>query len=250
MKTCLQCPAVIDGRDQICGRCRDAARLCRDCGNEHGGGFATRFCAPCRARRRAKPVKHTFTPAMDAIIRETYAENDASKALDVLERRLGRARWAISKRAQRIGCATVAAKPLPWSPEELEILERWAWMVADRVRLKLAEAGFIRSTTAVAIQLKHRRLKGTVDGVSANALAELIGHDPTTVTRWIKQGKLKAEKRGEGERVAYYVTDAAFRDFVLRHVELINLGKIERAGAKLWIVDLLSGGKVGGRRAA
>lgn len=250
MKTCQRCPAVVHGNDHVCGRCRDADRLCRDCGREHGGGYHTRFCAPCRARRRAKPVKHTFAPAMDEAIRQAYAENDAKKALDVLERRLGRARWAISKRAQRLGCATVAAKPLPWSPEELEILERWAWMVADRVRLKLAEAGFARSTTAVAIQLKHRRLKDTVDGTSAHALAELIGHDPTTVTRWIKQGKLKAVKRGEGDRIAYYVTDDAFRAFVLRHVELVHLGKIERAGAKLWLVDLLSGGKVGGKRAA
>jgi len=249
--TCARCPNQLRGRDLVCGRCRDAERLCQDCGREHGGRPTTRYCAPCRSKRRRKPVRYPFTPEMDQAIRDVYASGEhGRKALAILMRRLDRPLWSIQCRARKLGCATTRTKEAPWSDAELEILSTWAWMSPERVRLKLAAAGHRRTTTAVAVMMKRRRVRATADGTTATGLAEIIGHDASTVARWIRHGKLKAEKRGDGERDSYYVTDDAFRAFVLRHVELVDLGKIERAGSKLWLVDLLSGGKVGGKRAA
>ena len=245
-RTCSRCPAVVIGAAQVCGRCRDAERLCRDCGKEHHGRPSTLYCAPCRSKRRRKTVLHPFTPEMDQAIRDVYAEHHSTKALAILVRRLERPRWSVQRRAVAIGAASLRTREAPWSAAEIAVLAEFAWMVPARIRLRLKAAGFARTETAVAVMRKRRRLRERADGMTAGALAEMLGVDATTVGRWISIGWLTATKAGGASRDAWHVTDGAARAFVLAHYDAIDLGKIERAGSKVWLLDVLSGGRVGG----
>lgn len=245
--TCERCPAVVAGNAKVCGRCRDAERLCAECGRERGRGRArSRLCATCRAKRYTRRPPLVFTPEMDATIREVYASGvHGTKALLVLERRLGLDRRSIARRARRIGAATVRTKEAAWSEAEIAILSEWAWQCPERISARLGAAGFRRTVTAVAQMRARMRLRADADGMTATALAEWIGHDAGTVARWIRLGKLRAERQSDRPGAQYHVTDAAFRAFVVAHYEQIDLGKVERAGGKLWLLDLLTNGRVG-----
>ena len=97
------------------------------------------------------------------------------------------------KRARALGLSYV--KELPWSEAELRILERWAWMSDERIRLKLKAAGFARSATAVHLKLRRMRFKSGL-WYSASSLASAFGVDSHQVTRWIGTGLLRAQRRG------------------------------------------------------
>lgn len=178
---------------------------------------------------------------MEAIVVEVYGRHHGTKALAILEKRLGMARWTIKRRAVRLGAATTRRRDPPWSEAEMEVLRDCAWMVPERIRLKLRAAGFSRTLTAVAVQRKKYRAMDSVDGTNARGLAELLGCDAKTVLRWIQRGYLRARHTGS-DRYPHFIPTDAVRDFLLAHPEQVDLGKAERAGSKLWIVDLLSGG--------
>lgn len=181
---------------------------------------------------------------MEAILVEVYGRHHGTKALAILEKRLGMPRWSIKRRAVLLGAATTRRKDPPWTEEEMAILRDCAWMVPERIRVRLKAAGFTRTLTAVAVQRKRSRAADSVDGTSARGLADLLGCDVGTVLRWIKRGYLRARRTGS-DRYPHFIPTDAVRDFLVAHPEQVDLGKAERAGSKLWIVDLLSGGARG-----
>jgi hypothetical protein len=75
----------------------------------------------------------------------------------VLAERVGAPSWAIKKRARELGLTRTKEKP--WSDAELQILTRYAWISDDRIRLKLKQAGYARTATAVHLKLKRGKFK-------------------------------------------------------------------------------------------
>jgi hypothetical protein len=156
----------------LCAGCVE--RKCAQCSTTEGLTRWGRLCKGCagKARTAGRTDVHHWTPAEDEVIRAAYAEHYGKKALLVVERRLGLSRESIKSRAQTIGAARTAAKAPPWSPEELAALERVAHLGAAAAGRAMRKAGYARSATAIAVQRKRRRIQP--DGMSMNALAELL----------------------------------------------------------------------------
>jgi transcriptional regulator with XRE-family HTH domain len=231
----------------LCAGCVE--RKCAQCSTTEGLTRWGRLCKGCagKARTAGRTDVHHWTPAEDEVIRAAYAEHYGKKALLVVERRLGLSRESIKSRAQTIGAARTAAKAPPWSPEELAALERVAHLGAAAAGRAMRKAGYARSATAIAVQRKRRRIQP--DGMSMNALAELLGVDPKTVVRWRDKAMLRVVATGKicgGGAEVGHVSTGAIREFILRYSSQIDLARIERTGAKLWLVDLLAGGSGAG----
>lgn len=156
----------------------------------------TRYCPPCRSAQRRKHIKWMSTPRLDEEIRRCYLARLKSRSIPgliALSQRIGWPKWVLVKRARTLGLSHI--KEAPWSEFELRILERWAWMSDERIRLKLKAAGFTRSATAVHLKLRRMRFKSG-SWYSASSLASAFGVDQHQVTGWIRTGLLCAKRRG------------------------------------------------------
>jgi len=190
--------------------------------------------------------KYIFSDQADQLIREAYLSPRNVKGISsihLLAKRLGMPHWALKKRARQLGLART--KELPWSEAELAILSRYAWMSDERIRLKLKAAGYTRTVTGIHLKLKRMRFKHDGSCYSANSLAQALGIDPHAVTRWIKSGHLKAQRRGTARGPlqngdSYVIQEKDIRRFILEHPTEIDLRKVDQ----LWFLDLITNGLV------
>ena len=202
-------------------------------------------CDPCLNKVQGRH-KYVFTDQIDQLIREIYLNHrDAKKRLGILflAKKVGMPHWALKKRARELGLAR--AKELPWSEPELAILSRYAWMSDERIRLKLKAAGYARTVTAIHLKLRRMRFKHDGSFYSAYSLAQALGIDPHAVTRWIKNGHLKAKFRGTARGPqqngdSYLIQEKDVRRFILGHPTDIDLRKVDQ----LWFLDLITNGLV------
>lgn len=193
--------------------------------------------------------KYVPTPVIDQAIRDAYQKQRQRdrKALQAVGVRIGWSRNAVSKRGAELGVAR--AKERPWTVPEKELLERFGHLAPSGIRRQFSAAGFSRSIAAIQIKLNRTRIKRNLEGYSANSLAGALGLDVHKILTWIRRGLLTAERRGT-ERTQtqggdiWWISDRAVKRFVLRVPEEIDLARVE----KIWFLDLLTGGKIGGRR--
>lgn len=157
--------------------------------------------------------------------------------------RLGRTRASVRDRALKMGLLVPRYKEQPWSPEEDDIVRKYATLVPRRVQIKLRDAGYCRTEAAIAIRMKRQAIDRTnYDGCSPSGLAELLGVDAKTVARWIGQG-LKAKRRGTArtevqgdERV---IEHSAFRAWVKTNIA--EYAKHSRKADQMWLLEVLLG---------
>ena len=208
---------------------------------------SSKCVVPCGNRLKAhNRRKYVFTAQIDQLIREIYQNQPDAKArpgIRLLAKRVGMPHWALKKRARELGLARTKEKQ--WSDAELEILVRHAWMSDERIRLKLRQAGYARSATAVHLKLKRMKFKHDGNFYSANSLASALGIDNHAVSRWIKSGHLKAQLRGTARGEAqhgdmYLIQEKDVRRFILEHPTDIDLRKVDQ----LWFLDLITNGLV------
>jgi hypothetical protein len=218
---------------KVDGECVPACQRYREQPDAH--------CAKAQGRR-----KYIFTDQIDQLIREIYLSHPGARkqpGIRMLAKKLGIPHWALRKRARKLGLAR--AKELPWSQPELEILERYAWMSDERIRLKLKAAGYSRSATGIHLKLRRMRFKHDPSFYSANGLAQALGIDSHAVSRWIRSGHLKAKFRGTA-RVKqqngdiYLIHEKDVRRFIVEHPTDIDLRKVDQ----LWFLDLITNGLV------
>jgi hypothetical protein len=198
---------------------------------------------PIKSRSRRK---HVFTNQIDELIRAIYLDRPGAKTrpgIRVLAKKVGIPHWALKKRARELGLARTKEKP--WSEPELEILARYAWMSDERMRLKLKAAGYSRSATGIHLKLRRMKFKHDPRFYSANGLAQALGIDSHSVSRWIRSGHLKAKLRGtvRGEKQngdIYLILEKDVRRFILEHPTEIDLRKVDQ----LWFLDLVTNGLV------
>lgn len=249
LRKCARCREPVFRQAQVCKACRQKEGLCRKCDEPHGGSPTTKLCPPCRAKSRTKKRKNpVWTPVCDAKIRAAYAEYNAHEVIPHLMKVFPKhARWSITRRAQAIGAATVRTKEPRWSEAEDAILQEHAWMSAERIGIKLREGGFSRTVTSIHIRKRRYRLREKIDGMTLNALAEFLDVDIHKAITWQKKGWLKAERYGTSgdNHDHWHVTTEAIRSFFFEHYEQIDLTKLERAGSKVWFLELITFGRMG-----
>jgi hypothetical protein len=225
-------------------------RQCRVCGETVDLPLAL-YCPPCRSKRKRKLRKWVATEYIDRKIRQIYIERHhlrtgvAIPNLTEFAQQIGWPKWAVIRRARELGCARV--KETPWSAAELQILEQFAWMCDESIRMRLKAAGFNRSATAVHLKIKRLGVKRQGDWYSGNSLAQCFGVDNHVPGRWIRAGYLKATMRGS-ERTErqggdiYLIREKAVRDFVLAHPMEFDLRKVDQ----LWFLNMITAGKIAG----
>lgn len=186
--------------------------------------------------------------AIDEVIRRCYQGSPSKRDVLRCAQTLGRPRWWVSKRAVRLGLVPPRFKSPPWSEDEYEIAAEHAHRDPAVIRRRLKAAGYDRSETAIMVMLKRR---GTPTGANADmnhhtggGLAKLMGVDAKTVTRWIAQGMLKADKRGTARTEAqggdqWWISRRDVRRFIVENAAAVDIRKVD----KTWFIDLLAGGR-------
>jgi len=191
--------------------------------------------------------KYHFTPEMDDRIRLLYQDKVGMKSVAYkgyvrdLAAVFGMPRWRISKRAVELEILPVQRKEPFWSEKELKILERNSHKTPANIQISLKIAGFPRSQMGILLKRKRMRFLKNLRGQSVRSLALCFGVDDPVITRWIKQGWLKAKKR-ETERTEaqggdhWFIENRWIRKFIKESVAVIDMRKVD----KYWLIDLLT----------
>jgi hypothetical protein len=209
--------------------------------------FTTKYCKLCRAKRRTKKGKFTpFSEAEHNRIVALYASHPTRQALDLLVQEIKRPRWKIRSAAVVLGAATVRTKEPPWSDAEREVLREFGWMHPQGIQKKFAARGFSRTKTSIAIMRKRLRIREKIDGMTAQGLAQTLGVDTHRVLGWIHDGSIAAVRSGTSGTPGanhdhWYISTEAIRRFLHANWEVVEIGKIERTGSKLWLFEMLTG---------
>lgn len=196
-----------------------------------------------RQKRRAV-AKYEVTDQIDDAIRAYYQSDQAGQygRGRQFAKRIGRPDWWVKKRAAILGLVVPREKPLDWSAAEIAVLEKHASKALPHIRRHLKAAGFVRSETAISLQLKRRHIdREAVDQWSAHALATLMGVDSKTVRRWIEVEGLPATRRGNrcaNGHDEYVIKRFGLRLWIASHQQLVDLRKVDR----YWFLDLAFGG--------
>lgn len=224
---------------------------CETCGSDHRAwrpaDSPPRFCcAECRnkslsANRRSKPAKWIITAEKSEQIRKAYLGDTGNGQIGALSRRIGIPRWKISRYAITMGWTAKHRKEPIWSGEELRILERHAHRTPENIAKKLKKAGFSRTYAGIVIKRKRMRFLQNLKGQSAWSLAKCFGVDVHFILRAIRDGRLRAKRRGTARVEAnggdmWFIKDKWVRRYVLENVHEIDFRKVD----KYWVVDLLT----------
>lgn len=189
--------------------------------------------------------KWRFTPSQDAEIFRIYREVQPvgrNSAVKDLARRWGFPRWKVSRRARDIGAYEPRIKELPWSARELHILELNQMYSVNVIQRKLKAQGFIRSATGIQLKRKRLELRSKYNPTSALSVAACFGVDVHAITRWIRQGLLKATHKGT-QRTSiqggdeWVIKEQDIRRFIISNIGVIDIRKVD----KFWFVAVLAG---------
>jgi len=200
-------------------------------------------------KRINKRIKWPISAEMHEQIKKLYQTTVGMTTTPVIReyaKSVGYPHWRIKRYVQEQGWAIRQKREPDWSEEEKLILSRNAHYGLVGIQGKLKKAGFSRTTTAIHVKKTRLRLRANQEGYSAIQVAEALGIDSHSVSRWIKQGRLRATMR-ETLRTAknggdtYYIKDKWVRDFILENLAEIDIRKVD----KYWFVDLLAGGNTG-----
>lgn len=179
------------------------------------------------------------------IIESWHSSGHGKSACLYVEERTGWPKWKIRDRAIQLGVQRPRKKSPPWSQQELETLEKYAWMNITAIQRKLKrDCGVWRSADAVKTRRCLLKLPQSVDGYNPRQLAELLGCDSNMTLRWIRSGLLPAKDRDlavDSKVNHWFIPHEWVYQFVLKHPEYIDLCNVN----KMWFLNLLTRGKIG-----
>jgi len=186
--------------------------------------------------------KYPQSDRIDLAIRDGYANAKRKGDIQALADSIGRPLWWTYKRAAALGLSrTTRLHVRPWERAELAVLEKFAACDFKVISQKLRSAGFDRTPTAVAIQLKRRRIdRHDPDTWSAPDLAELLGVHARTVADWIERRGLTAKKRASGPHGVWMLKRRDVRAWVAANPRYVDLRRVDQT----WFMDLVFGGGV------
>lgn len=190
----------------------------------------------------------TLEPGMDAVITSAHQRPMQRGDVVALAKRLARPVWWVSRRARQLGLTTPRFREAPWDAAEVALLRVTRNHTTESAQRVFKRAGFTRTATAIQVQRKRREVqRDPSEDYTAREVSRLLGHDDSTVGRWIRMGLLKAKHDPQHKLTAaghapYVVTDKALRQFIIQHPIRIDLRKIPAAHTP-WFVDLLAGSR-------
>jgi len=243
-------------------RCEELAtriRLCQQCSSPIEEGRSRNkvpteatYCLMCRKeRRRRANLKYVWRPEYDEYLKAHYygGLNRRFQVLNRMIRETGLPRWYIKRRAARLGL-TMHQDRRPWTAAEEEIIERLVGKVSALTIAKRLK----RSEASVALKIKRMGLSRRVrNGYTMRDLEECLGEGHKKIQRWIENGwlrdRLQGTHRHNGNgRDIHRFREADILDFIRRHPEELNLGKVD----SIWFLDLvlLNGKEIGAETAA
>lgn len=218
---------------------------CQQCGNEIEEGrkerapIAAKFCLRCRSeRRRRKRLKYLWLPEHDAYMRAHYhgGLHQRGRVIKELVRQTGFPRWYIKRQAQRLGL-TMHPDRRSWTLDEMETLDKLLGKVSAATIAKRLK----RTETSVVMKIKalghSRRL---AEGYTIRDLECCLGEDHRKIQCWVEKGWLRNRLQstnphdGNGQHIHRF-RDADLLEFLKKHPQEINLGKIDG----VWLLDLI-----------
>lgn len=192
--------------------------------------------------------RRIWTAEQDAIIRRYYpdAAHRRHGGLNMKEiaKKVGTPVGAVRKRAYDLGLVKEWIKSPPWTNEEIEFVLEHAHLATRTLVSRMKKRGWQRSESAIRC-LCHRHqvlLVDTDGGYSARRLAKLLGVGHVQVSRWIKEGTLKAEARGEtvcangGPGDQWLITPTDVFRFIAKHPMSFLINNADQ----LWLLSLLT----------
>ena len=220
----------------VCGRCIEE-------GHRHGQPpKEAKYCLKCRAeRRRRTSVKYRWLESYDAYLRAHY-HGGLSRRFQVLNwmvRETGLPRWYIKRQAARLGL-TMHMDRRPWTPAELDILERLVGRISTATiakRLHRPEGSVVKKLRHLAISRRVR------EGYTIRDLELCLGVDHRKIRRWIALGwlanRLQGTRRHDGNDI-HRIREKDLLSFLKNHPQELELAKLDGA----WFLDLvLLGGR-------
>lgn len=189
--------------------------------------------------------KYTYntTPAIDEAITRLYQQPPRKGAVTELAERLDRPRWWVSRRARDIGLTTPRFAEPAWTGAELDLLGDTAHLSLQVAARRFRRAGYRRSETALQVRRKREACRPADNGMyTACQLARLFGVSGKTPALWIRNGQLKARRRGTARLAVqggdeWWISARAARAFVASNAHSVDLRKVD----KHWFIDLMMG---------
>lgn len=212
----IRCGALLPHRGVVA--CGAKARLmgirCR-VGTTEGKRFA----------RKYPVIEH-----LDNALREGWLSCKRRGDQARLAERLGRPVWWVQQRARQIGLVRDhSIRAADWSPEELQMLERWAACNTKVIAEKLRAAGFQRTESAVVIQIKRRHIdRSCLTLISAPDLAVTLGVHGKTIANWIERKGLPVSRDAVQIHGARMIPIAGLRKWVKENRSLIDLRRVDQ----------------------
>ena len=195
---------------------------------------------------RHDPVRGTWPnkPELDEAIRQLHTSAPKKGDVKRLAARLERPVWWVSKRARELGLVTPRFREAPWSDAELALLDETADITPQAAQKKFERHGFSRTVSAIVVKRKRRGIRAHRDGYSAMEVGRLLGYEESVVSRWVRQGKVKAKPAGadrsDGRTTLWLITDRDLREFIIQNPMAIELRRVP-AAHQPWLIELLSG---------
>lgn len=186
-----------------------------------------------------------FTDEQEARIRELYTPPYVRGLIAQQARDWGCQVGVITHHARKLGLAKLSWNTATkrWTAQEIQLVRKNAHRTHLEVQRALAVGGFHRSINAIeGFRLRDgwrsrcERDEMTV-GYTGMGLAQILGVEPTTVNRWIRQGLLKAHQEGgTGKGVVYRIQPPALYEFLTKHIHYWEPAKAD----KYWLIDVLT----------
>lgn len=222
---------------------RLASLTCQDCAAPFTGssegvrrGVPARWCPDCRWKHRGRKAIYVATPAADALLREEYSSQRGVPAQ--LASRLRWPVWRVKRRARELGLAAPRAARREWTAAEETFLEQHAGTrLATWMARKLG-----RGLTSVVVKLKRMKLSRRIrEGYTMRDLELCMGADHREISRWVREGRLRATRRHSEapapafDRDAWTFTDDALLEFIAANPTAFRLSRVDQ----VWFLGLL-----------
>jgi len=189
-----------------------------------------------RSYQGGRPQKYVLDDYGCQLIISEYS---SGKTLNSIARKLQVPRWKVSEWAVQLGLSRQSNKK--WTEREVAYLKRNFY--AKDINELATRLG--RSANSVRIKAHILGLSEN-NGYNKDNIAEGLGVNERTVSKWVFLGWLKGKKRGDSPTDQWVFLDKDIRDFILNHSEEVK--EIN----SLWVKDLLSNevgmGELGGNK--
>lgn len=189
----------------------------------------------------------TFTEHEDNLIRRAYSVGcygTGDKGPIATAARLGKSTGSIHRRAAYLGVLRCShRKARYWTEAEEQVVEANAHKELEAINRALIKAGFeSRGMDSIRSKLRHLGLKlretRADNGIySQYQLAELMGINQKVISRYLKEGHLKAKRRENISQIEYWIKASDVRQFIKDCTPMVDIAKCD----KYWLIDLLTG---------